>query len=85
MNRQALKGLTLTVMLVTSVLAQAQTADSLYYDIGGAAPFGASAGLGHGPRAQGLGKPKANTRSNVVPRATRAGAGGRLGRQRQLR
>lgn len=47
--------LALSVALATPMLAQAQSSDSLYYDIGGAAPFGASAGLGHGPRAQGLG------------------------------
>ncbi|MCS2611029.1 hypothetical protein [Halomonas dongshanensis] len=36
-------------------LVQAQSTDRLYYDIGGAAPFGASASIGHGPRAHGLG------------------------------
>ncbi|NRB54915.1 MAG: hypothetical protein HRU39_02890 [Salinicola sp.] len=53
--KRTLIPLTLSVAIATPLLAQAQSADSLYYDIGGAAPFGASAGLGHGPRAQGLG------------------------------
>ncbi|REC93373.1 hypothetical protein [Kushneria indalinina] len=47
--------LTLSVALATPLLAQAGSADTLYYDIGGASPFGASASLGHGPRAQRLG------------------------------
>ncbi|WP_110689431.1 hypothetical protein [Salinicola endophyticus] len=47
--------LTLSVMLALSLVAQAQSADSLYYDIGGASPFGASAGLSHSPRLTGLG------------------------------
>lgn len=55
MKRQILQSLTLSVALVTPLLAQAQSADRLYYDIGGAAPFGASAGLGHGPRMNGMG------------------------------
>ncbi|MFM9271835.1 hypothetical protein ACJ7V3_16490 [Halomonas elongata] len=55
MNRHILQSLTLSVALVTPLLAQAQSADRLYYDIGGAAPFGASAGLGHGPRMSGMG------------------------------
>ncbi|WP_275286854.1 hypothetical protein [Halomonas elongata] len=55
MNRHILQSLTLSVALITPLLAQAQSADRLYYDIGGAAPFGASAGLGHGPRMSGMG------------------------------
>ncbi|WP_186764385.1 hypothetical protein [Pistricoccus aurantiacus] len=55
MNRHLLRGLTLSMALAAPLLAQAQSADRLYYDIGGAAPFGASAGFGHGPRTQGLG------------------------------
>ncbi|ALM54085.1 hypothetical protein [Halomonas huangheensis] len=55
MKRQILQSLTLSVALVTPLLAQAQSADRLYYDIGGAAPFGASAGLGHDPRMNGMG------------------------------
>lgn len=55
MKRSFLQSLTLSVALVTPLLAQAQSADRLYYDIGGAAPFGASAGLGHGPRMNGMG------------------------------
>lgn len=55
MKRHFLQGLMLSVALTAPVLAQAQSADNLYYDIGGALPFGASAGLGHGPRIQGMG------------------------------
>ena len=55
MNQLILWRLTFSVALAVPLLAQAQSADRLYYDIGGAAPFGASAGFGHGPRSQGLG------------------------------
>lgn len=55
MNRHSIKALTLSVALATPMLAHAQDADRLYYDIGGAAPFGVSAGLGHGPRPMGMG------------------------------
>lgn len=55
MKRHTMQVLTLSVVLAIPLLAQAQSADRLYYDIGGASPFGASAALGHGPRAQGLG------------------------------
>ncbi|WIX33257.1 hypothetical protein QO259_00945 [Salinicola sp. JS01] len=53
--KRTLLPLTLSVALATPMLAQAQSADSLYYDIGGAAPFGASAGLSHSPRMTGMG------------------------------
>lgn len=55
MNRLSIKVLTLSVALATPTLAHAQAADRLYYDIGGAAPFGVSAGLGHGPHLVGTG------------------------------
>ncbi|WP_342595571.1 hypothetical protein AAGT95_03555 [Salinicola lusitanus] len=53
--KRTLLPLTLSVTLATPMLAQAQSADSLYYDIGGATPFGASAGLSHSPRMTGMG------------------------------
>lgn len=55
MNRLSITVLTLSVTLATPMFAHAQSADRLYYDIGGAAPFGVSAGLGHGPHVNGLG------------------------------
>lgn len=54
--RSSLQVLTLSVALAAPLMVQAQSAaDRFYYDIGGASPLGASAGLGHGPRLTGLG------------------------------
>lgn len=55
MNRLSIKALAFSIAMATPVLAHAQAADRLYYDIGGAAPFGVSAGLGHGPNPIGMG------------------------------
>lgn len=53
--KKILLPITFSVSLAIPLLAQAQSTDSLYYDIGGATPFSASAGLGHGPRMRGMG------------------------------
>lgn len=53
--KKILLPITFSVSLAMPLLVQAQSTDSLYYDIGGAAPFSASAGLGHGPRMRGMG------------------------------
>lgn len=55
MNRYPLKALALSLALGSPLVAHGQSADNLYYDIGGAVPFGASAGLGHGPHMRGMG------------------------------
>nr|WP_298411688.1 hypothetical protein [uncultured Halomonas sp.] len=56
MSKRILRHLSLAAALTAvPLLAQAQSSDRLYYDIGGAAPFGASAGFGHSPRSQGMG------------------------------
>ena len=53
--KRSILSLMLSACLATPLTAQALPADGLYYDIGGASPFGASAGLGYGPKPQGMG------------------------------
>lgn len=50
-----IRALSLSVLLAVPTIASAQSSDSLYYDIGGASPFSASAGLGHDPLMRGVG------------------------------
>lgn len=53
--KRSILPLTLSACLLMPLIAEALPADGLYYDIGGASPFGASAALGHGPKPQGIG------------------------------
>ncbi|MCC5902718.1 MAG: integrating conjugative element protein [Halomonas sp.] len=54
-----LRTLTLSISLASTLLlsqgVQAQSADNLYYQIGGASPFSISAGRGHNPHVTGIG------------------------------
>lgn len=58
-SRLSMRAIALSVSLSSLVMvshaANAQTADSLYYQIGGASPFSISAGRGHDPQAIGIG------------------------------
>ncbi|WP_298838764.1 hypothetical protein [uncultured Salinicola sp.] len=55
LSRCVVRALSLSVALGVPTVAVAQSNDALYYDIGCAAPFGASAGLGHSPSVTGIG------------------------------